>query len=482
MKLIKNFFSIFKAVRIVCEAERSNEQHMLNPSPDRQWINPSKRLVDRAIEKWNGNNLRADNTSVVTVMLDPPGPPRAQVLKRQRELRELNSNQKFEAAARGSVALVTNSTNEDGNGQQQQQQQQQQRREPLAVSSSSENNIQKQHQQKRATATAPASSAANPSSLAIISRYPNSRNREAAQGHSLQQHHSDSKLLHDFQRENNSVADSTSGPMTSSAAGQKTRRHRCQPPPLPQRNISQAASSRPLSSLNDIQCNEVSSSDDDTSPPKQKSLKKVPAKSPRLSRELSALQLDSPGMLRSGGRRKNVKFPQQSVKKGRRVRNDSKGSDTENEVVESNVVSNRKLRSSSSSALSTSALLRNVEVQCSKLDSKLRNLDKKVSKKADSISQEVRLLKTDLASAAAFTPSLTATTNSHFLRSQDPQPRSLRPRTPAQQTSTPSSSARKRKRLDDGPGPVVGKSPKLSSKPAVVATRSKTARVLQLKK
>ena len=63
----------------MCDAEKSNEQHMLNPTNERQWINPSKRLVDSAIARWNGNNLRADNTSVVTVMLDPPGPPRAQV-------------------------------------------------------------------------------------------------------------------------------------------------------------------------------------------------------------------------------------------------------------------------------------------------------------------------------------------------------------------------------------------------------------------
>lgn len=63
---------------------------MIYPQSGRQWINPSKRLVDRAIEKWNGQGLRADNTSVVTVMLDPPGPPRAQVLKRQRELAQLN--------------------------------------------------------------------------------------------------------------------------------------------------------------------------------------------------------------------------------------------------------------------------------------------------------------------------------------------------------------------------------------------------------
>merc|ERR1719510_2504312 len=97
-----NMLTPAQAVAHVCQAERSNEQHMLYPQGNvinsgtlatsgRQWINPSKYLVDRAIERWNGNNLRADNTSVVTVMLDPPGPPRAQVLKRQRELAVLNA-------------------------------------------------------------------------------------------------------------------------------------------------------------------------------------------------------------------------------------------------------------------------------------------------------------------------------------------------------------------------------------------------------
>ena len=46
------------------------------------WVNPSKRLVDIALDRWKSFKLRADNTSIVTVMLDPPGPPRAQVLKR----------------------------------------------------------------------------------------------------------------------------------------------------------------------------------------------------------------------------------------------------------------------------------------------------------------------------------------------------------------------------------------------------------------
>ena len=108
------------SVSVVCRAEKSNEQHMLNPVEGRTcWINPSKMLVDTAIERWINSKLRADNTSVVTVILDPPGPPRAQFLKnRQRELAELNSGRdvagpsglQATAADRGSMALVTNTT------------------------------------------------------------------------------------------------------------------------------------------------------------------------------------------------------------------------------------------------------------------------------------------------------------------------------------------------------------------------------------
>lgn len=43
------------------------------------WINPSKSLVDRALDRWSSTRLRADNTSVVTLMLDPPGPSRSEV-------------------------------------------------------------------------------------------------------------------------------------------------------------------------------------------------------------------------------------------------------------------------------------------------------------------------------------------------------------------------------------------------------------------
>lgn len=43
-------------------------------------MNPSKNLVDKAILQWNKVRLRADNTTVITLMLDPPGPPAPQVL------------------------------------------------------------------------------------------------------------------------------------------------------------------------------------------------------------------------------------------------------------------------------------------------------------------------------------------------------------------------------------------------------------------
>lgn len=81
-----NVLSPEAAVNAVKIAEKNNEKHMLDPEAGHTWQNPSKRLVDMAVEKWNAYKLRADNTSVVVVMLDPPGPPRAQVLRRQREL------------------------------------------------------------------------------------------------------------------------------------------------------------------------------------------------------------------------------------------------------------------------------------------------------------------------------------------------------------------------------------------------------------
>ncbi|XP_065170238.1 uncharacterized protein Pp2C1 [Atheta coriaria] len=82
-----NMLSPQMAVHIVQEAERRNEEATLF-SPNPHWINPSKTLVERALDRWCNTKMRADNTSVITLMLDPPGPPRAQVLRTQRLERE----------------------------------------------------------------------------------------------------------------------------------------------------------------------------------------------------------------------------------------------------------------------------------------------------------------------------------------------------------------------------------------------------------
>ncbi|XP_044597957.1 uncharacterized protein DDB_G0292186, partial [Cotesia glomerata] len=81
------------AVAIVQAAERHNEKHFiasqqtgnLFQGESQMWINPSKSLVDRALERWSSTRLRADNTSVVTLMIDPPGPSRCEVLMNRRQ-------------------------------------------------------------------------------------------------------------------------------------------------------------------------------------------------------------------------------------------------------------------------------------------------------------------------------------------------------------------------------------------------------------
>ncbi|KAK9876475.1 hypothetical protein WA026_012788 [Henosepilachna vigintioctopunctata] len=79
-----NMLSPYVAISIVHQTEKHNEFAALN-EVQKAWLNPSKLLVERALERWYSTNMRADNTSVVTLMLDPPGPPRAQVLKDQKK-------------------------------------------------------------------------------------------------------------------------------------------------------------------------------------------------------------------------------------------------------------------------------------------------------------------------------------------------------------------------------------------------------------
>ena len=317
-----NMLNPLQAVRIVCETEKSNEQHMLNPTPGKVWINPSKRLVDKAIEKWTGNNLRADNTSVVTVMLDPPGPPRSEVLKRQRELA---ANPQPQLPNRGSVALVTNTTADEQPQQQQQQQ-------PAKVPNSQ-----------------------NDKSISIISRFPNSRNREDAQGHSLATSASSSsssasssssssssaKLLHDFvprypPKRNASVKDlprlsSATSVVDKSSADSTSGK-------------SDEAAECSETNDNDIQCNEISSSEDETSPSssgggrshRKQRPKGILKASSRLSRELLNLRLQSPA---KGKNKKAATKSTTTMTPLRRGRSRTE-SDTENE----DSVANRPLR------------------------------------------------------------------------------------------------------------------------------------------
>ncbi|XP_076340023.1 uncharacterized protein LOC143240808 isoform X2 [Tachypleus tridentatus] len=81
------------AVRIIQEAEHENEELILEAGQTflmgKPVSNPSKLLVDRALTRWYSLKMRADNTSVITVMLDPPGPPKSEVLLHQHVMQRL---------------------------------------------------------------------------------------------------------------------------------------------------------------------------------------------------------------------------------------------------------------------------------------------------------------------------------------------------------------------------------------------------------
>lgn len=544
-----NMLTPAQAVAHVCQAERSNEQHMLNPhviqgnnlaTSGRQWINPSKYLVDRAIERWNGNNLRADNTSVVTVMLDPPGPPRAQVLKRQRELAVLNTvsgientehdsvrngcgsmpktgnggelagKQDYGLNSRGSVALVTNTVTESANlenvglsNRGADQGLQTENEAPQEYLPSNENAVSERVNQPGAQSTENYDRESK--SISIISRFPNSKNIEDVQGRGIVP--SSSRILHDFQTSGsssnsvrrppfptlqnnkqdnimteksqiNSIAASSSKILSaqsraalsrltdvssvSSAASIVTnadscsatnrRGQRINPHNKPSSTTlqnSETAHSKIKQSIRDpslsghaifmndleesksIQCNEISSSDDETSMHNihckptpgtnisgvsstgNKNLAKV-LKETRLSRELNALQIDSPIFApnsrthnrKNQVRRKHALLGEQS-------------SDTENEEqIINRPIERRKLRSASStnpSVCDEKAVLE----QCKKLNNKIRNMERKVAKTTEELNKQVRQLQSTLIVAGQCSNKLTAKSKSgqHFLRS-----------------------------------------------------------------
>ncbi|XP_075219102.1 protein phosphatase 2C isoform X2 [Lycorma delicatula] len=87
-----NILSPANAVSLVQRTENHNGRQQLRSN----WLNPSKCLVDRAIQRWSVSNSRADNTSVVVLLLDPPAPPDTEVLyNRGRRLTYLTAHSRL---------------------------------------------------------------------------------------------------------------------------------------------------------------------------------------------------------------------------------------------------------------------------------------------------------------------------------------------------------------------------------------------------
>jgi len=372
-----NVLSPEMAVSTVRNAEKNNERHMLEGSDKTQWLNPSKQLVDQAVDRWRVCKLRADNTSVVVVMLDPPGPPRAQVLKKQRE------------ANRGSIQTKKACDNTNAP--------------PL-----------------------PPKPQTKPSGkgLAIISRFPNSSKPEEASGKNLVvakeetvNNSSDgtSRIVHDSSKTEPTKINVTK-PNKPEVKESKT--NPANPPSSsPDTHPSSSSPTVPLNAFSktdpDIQVNEISSSDSESSssaPKKLNNTKPVPAtqkpaQRKSLSRELASLALDSPApKLPARSRRTSERQSAGGVlaprRRGRSIDNIAAGRDNESDEEnggtarrpqQSQVQSHKSgVTVQNGSRALTSNKLDEVEAKCDALSNKLRMMEKKVADRTDKLSQEVK--------------------------------------------------------------------------------------------
>jgi len=402
------------AVSAVQQAEKNNEKHMIDPQGGHTWINPSKKLVDMGVDRWKACKLRADNTSVVVVMLDPPGPPRAQVLRKQRDMAKVAS------------LPVKKPCNNDNAP-------------PL-----------------------PPKPKPKPSKgLAIISRFPNSKKSEEKMGKNLVKQQleekaaektvdkSSTRIVHDSMKtEPQKVRVDAPHSPAESATVQSS-----QPCPDQDNQDSQPSSSvsvpsgpadaiGPAAAPDKIQCNEVTSSDDEGEGSSSSYATKVPTIGDNrdnrgrksLSRELSALQLDSPLFGTSKTRRDK-----------RRTRRSGVTATGEESDIEN--------REDKAETMVPVSKLVEMEKKCAALNDKLKLMEKKVADKTDAISHEVRMLKSSLAETN--TESLTAVTP-RVLRSRNggdhPTPASGTKRKRAVEAVVPT----KRERTVTCPGNVAG--------------------------
>lgn len=97
-----NVLSPNAAVDIVRNAEYMNDR---NYYCSKELLNPSRSLVNRALEKWSTTRIRADNTSVVTILLDPPGGPK------RKQFAPNNSVAGAAVTAVGRAPMLNNSNN-----------------------------------------------------------------------------------------------------------------------------------------------------------------------------------------------------------------------------------------------------------------------------------------------------------------------------------------------------------------------------------
>jgi len=363
-----NVLSPEMAVNSVRAAESNNEKHMLEGSTGtggHQWQNPSKKLVDLAVDRWRVCKLRADNTSVVVVMLDPPGPPRAQVLRRQRD------------AATSAQPKKQACNNQDAP--------------PLPP------------KPKSVLAPVASSSSAN-KGLSIISRFPNSKKPEEASGKNLvtgKEEQCGGRIVHD------NIKTEPTKVNAEKPSGGKFKPLVTTPQP----------SSLPCSEFENptIQVNEVSSSEvgevpaasDSSSRQFVSSLPSPAGPRPRksLSRELASLALDSPAAASqsskkpSAGRRSAgaVALPR---RRGRSI--DGLAVGEGNESDEENVVAPE--RPPRVGALVPVGKLEAVEAKCDALNNKIKMMEKKVVNRTELLTAEVRALRQTMSSTAVTTP------------------------------------------------------------------------------
>jgi len=362
-----NVLSAEMAVNTVRAAEKNNEKHMLegNGNSGHQWQNPSKRLVDLAVERWKVCKLRADNTSVVVVMLDPPGPPRAQVLRRQRD------------TAKGMQPKKQACNNTDAP--------------PLPP---------------KPKAPTPPSSTSASKGLAIISRFPNSKKPEEASGKNLVaskvEEQSSGRIVHDnIKTEPTKIClskpeNTASKPIVSTP--------RSTPDIVRSTSATVTTTADPK-----IQVNEVTSSDCDspcTDLSSRQFVSALPSSStstahPRksLSRELASLALDSPvipsRIQKKTGRKSSGVVPLPR-RRGRSIDGIAVG--TENESDEENVLSvpNNKQSGHVGSSIATTDKLNAVEAKCNALNNKIKQMEKKVVDRTELLTAEVRALRQTL--------------------------------------------------------------------------------------